>query len=473
MARFPARGSKGSRKRNSSVPPKKEKYNPQPPMADADAVWSAIDRVLKRQNSPEQGSAPESASHKTRKRGADRRKRRRRRYVVLLDLLGAVVWVGVLLKLLVVDWDRWLIYTFAPNLVFILDIRWYLPLALLALVLMLFGASKTGVAIAYIMTYPLVLICWKLPKVLIKYRSPVVVFGALSVGTAIYTRTRRLINSFAVALLSAFMVLLGDSDMVRLTGMAGLFAVIVWNIYASARSMLKVPEFLRAQQKGIQAVLGHDFLDRLIVPVQPDQKALASWGKEEAEAYRTSAGNAVLARWSLLWLSSALESFGRGPSRVWSTSLSTIWLIAQTVAAFSVIHFRAYVIEPQSYQFSVPPNGWTFVYYSFCALYFNEVAALAPISGIALVAKIVNGFIGVVVLGAVVFAVLAPHGKERSEAASKGVSVLLSNKVQDLDKLSEQQYQMALSDLENRLIASNWNAINFLTWIKGRAQIDG
>jgi hypothetical protein len=470
VTRFPARGSKGSRKRSSSLPPERQKYNPQAPMADADAVWSAVERILTENKKPDSGDQENNSNSKTRKRGADRKRRRRHRLVAALDVVGAVIWLAILLKLFVVDWDRLLVYAFIPDAVFLLDIRWYLPLALLALVLILFGASRTGVAIAYVMAFPIVVVLWKLPRLLIKYRSPVVVFGALSIGTAVYTRTRRVVISLAAALLSAFMVLLGDSPTLIITGMGGLFLVSMWNIYSTAKSMLKVPEFIRAQQKGIQAVLDHDILDRLIVPTQPDQKALAGWGKDEAEAYQTSAGNALLARWSLLWLSSALASFGRGPSAVLSTSLSTLWLIVQTVAAFTVIHYGAFLVTADSFDYIRVPNAWTFIYYSFCALYFGEVAALAPIAGLALVCKIANGFIGVVVLGAVVFTIVAPNGKQRSEAAANNVTVLLSGKVRDLDMLSEQQYQMSIPELEGRLLSTDWKAASFLNWIKRRAQ---
>jgi hypothetical protein len=446
-------------------------FKPQPPSADPDLVWDRVLALLKTEEVAP--TAPAAAEEpKARKRGAARRRQRRRRTIRALDVIGLVIWLGLVVKVFIADWDRLVVSFLFPQFTWVLDLRWLFPLALLAMLLVLFKASRLGLGIAYVITFPLVVAFWKIPKFLIEHRSPYVFFGLLSVVTTVASRSRRLIVSFTVACFSALLISLGDTDWLRLAGIVGMFGTLGWVLYATSVDMLRSPAFIRAQEKVVKALLSWDFIDRLIVPVQPNQLTLKSWKVNDAKAYRDRAGLAVLLRSSLNFSASSLDRYRTGPTTVVLNAIAVIAVILQTIAIFAFINYGVFLIDGSNFAYTQDPNGWTFGYYSSAALYFGEVTALVPVAGLAVVVKLANGLVGAVVLFTVMLTIFFTYRGARSDAISDEVVKMIQRKASDVEKMSTSQYQLPISDLELRLHETNWVAIGVAQWLAHRIPAD-
>jgi hypothetical protein len=475
MARFPGRGTQGSRTRISNTPPLQEVSKPHPPSADPDLVWGRVLTLLEAEEVAPTAAATATATTeqpKARRRGATRRRQRRRRTLRALDVIGFLVWLGLIVKVFIADWDRMVVSFLFPHLTWVLDLRWFFPLALLAMLLVLFKASRLGLGIAYVIAFPLVVVFWKIPKFLMEHRSPYVFFGLLSVVTTIASRSRRLIVSFTIACFSALLITLGDTNWLRLAGIVGMFATLGWVLCATSVDMLRSPAFIRAQEKLVRAMLSWDFFDRLIVPIQPNQLTLKSWKVDDAKAYRDSAGNAVLLRSSLAFSAYSLDRYRTGPTTVVLNAIAVISLILQIIAIFAFINYGVYLVDGSAFAYTREPNGLTFGYYSSAALYFSEVAALAPVTGLAMAVKIANGLVGGVILSTVILTIFFTYKGSRSDAISDEVVRMIKGKVSDVEKMSASQYQLPISDLELRLHQTNWGAGGVSRWLGQRIPAD-
>jgi hypothetical protein len=409
---------------------------------------------------------------KKRKRGEARRRQRRRRNIRALDIVGIVVWIGLLTKIFIADWDRWALGLLRPELSWVLDLRWFFPIALLAMLLVLFRASRLGLGISYVISFPLVVFLWKFPKFLIEHRSSYVFFGVLSAATTLVTRGRRLVISFAIACFSALLITLGDTVWLRYTGIAGMFGILAWVLYSTSIDMLRSPAFIQTQEKVVRAVLSMDFIDRLIVPVQPNQLTLKSWKLGDAKAYQASAGHAFLTRTSLAFAAYSLERYRAGPTAVVTNAISAVMLVFQVIAIFAFINFGVFLIDGSNFEYAHEPNGWTFAYYSSAALYFGEISTLAPVEGLAIIVKLANGIVGAVILSTVMLTIFFSYRSSRSATVSAEVVSMLRGKADDVENLSTSQYQLPLHDLEKRLQETNWSALGAARWLARQIPAD-
>lgn len=452
-------------------------YRPQPPKARPDELWERIETLIASEPpteaNPESAAEPKTPAPSTqkRKRGAARRRQRRRRVVRTLDVLGSIVWIVSLIKLFVGDVDRLLISSFAPQLVWLLDMRWLLVLGLVALILILFRARTLGVAVAYIVGFPLVILFWKIPKLLIKRRSTLLVSSLAGVATGFLSRAKFFIVALAIACLSGTMILMGETPPVVLAGMGAMLLVVMWWLTVTAIDLLHTSAFIKAQERVINWIFGFELIERFVTPEQPDALALKAWSVDDAKKFRDTAGFALIARRALLFWASAVDQYRRGPAVVVLNALLVVLLLAQVIGAFAFLSYGVFVIDPTQFAFTVTPDAWTFVYYSTVGAYFGEISALVPVGGLAIAVKLLNGIIGSIGVLTIIGSTLMGFRATRSDSESNSAARALRRKADELESLSEQQFQMSLQDLQQHLVAAGWGLIGVVTWLKTKTPV--
>jgi hypothetical protein len=439
-------------------------YEPQLPAASAAVVWERISMLIPEVADIEQPAEPP----KQRKRGAARRRKRLKRKARILDVVGAVVWLGAITKLFIADLDRLLVSSVIPQAAWLLDFRVFAVLALIALLLVLFKMRTLGVALAYVAAYPLVIIFWKLPKFLIKRRSPLLVMGLAGIVTSLAVRARLFICALAVSCLSGLLITLSGEPWLIYVGMGALLLTLLWWMSVTAIDLLRAPRFISAQEKLIKSATGAKLLDGLLTPKHPDPISLKAWTAEEAKAYRDIAGNVVLARRIMHFWAHSLDEYRKGPSVVILNVLVVVGLLAQVIAAFSLLTYGAFVVDSNQFEFTVPPQWSTFVYYSSTGLYFGEIGALAPVAGLAIVVKLLNGLVGAVGVLTIIGSMLIAFRSIRSESSSVGAIRLLNKKVNDIEATSGSQFQLSSEELEEHLLAASWGLMGVANWFASK-----
>ncbi len=344
--------------------------------------------------------------------------------------------------------------------------RWLLILGLVALILILFRARTLGVAVSYIVGFPLVVLFWKIPKLLIKRRGTVLVPSLAGVATGFLSRAKSFIVALAIACLSGTMILMGETPPVVLAGMGAMLLVVMWWLTVTAIDLLHTSAFIKAQERVINWIFSFDFIERFVTPEQPDALALKVWSADDAKKFRDTAGLALIARHALLFWASAVDQYRRGPAVVVLNALLVVLLLAQVIGAFAFLSYGVFVIDSTQFAFMVAPDAWTFVYYSTVGAYFGEISALVPVGGLAIAVKLLNGIIGSIGVLTIVGSTLMGFRATRSDSESNTAARALRRKADELESLSVQQFQMSLPDLQQRLVASGSGMIGVVTWLK-------
>jgi len=443
---------------------------PRPPFAQPEDIWAKIEDLL---SEDESTAKPTPSEPEKRPRRAERRRKKLlRRKIRILDIAGSVVWLVVVIKLFIGDLDRVLVSAYAPQFVWLLDARFLLVLFLLAMLLILFKARTLGIAVAYVAGFPFVLLSWKLPRLLIKSRSPLLAIGIAALVTSIVGRYRLFVIALATATLSGLIIVFSDTAWLVAVGMASMFATLMWWLVVTAIDLIRTPRFVRMQEKAIKKLLGWKLIENLVTPVSPDQIELNSWTAEDAKKYRDSAGNALLARQLFNFWAFSLDEYRKGPSLLLLNAAAGVAILAQVVVVFTFLNYGAYLIDPTGFDFTVPPSGWTFAYYSITAAYFGEISALAPTGALPILVKIANGAVGLIGVGTIITTVILNFRSIRADRASVSVVQLLRDRASRLETQSAEQFQMSMVELQNRLVTASWGLLSFLGWLTDKTPSD-
>lgn len=445
---------------------------PRPPAAKPDEIWKRINALVPDGVDPAATAEPDESPEK--KAAKARRAKRRKRAIRVLDVTGTVVWAYALTKLFVGDFDLDLLHVALPQVAWLLDFRFFIALGVLALLLLLFKVRRVGLGLLYVWAYPLVILLWKVPAFLIKHRSKLALLGAAGLTgaiSALYSlaaRSRRFFIAFALGCISGLIIVFSDTLWLTVFGMLTMAVTLVWWLVVTAVDVLRTPKFIRAQEKLLKKILAWKVVENLITPEQPDRVSLRAWTAEDAKKYINSAGTALLA-WRLLrFWAYALDQYRRGPSIVLTNAAIALGMIVTSILSFALINYAAFLIDPSGFHHLGRPDAATFLYYSFAGMYGGEIAALTPVGGLAVIAKLLTGFVGLACIGGLVVSTFLNFRASRADDSSTSAIQVLKAAANDLEIRSVQQFRLSFDDLEANVVAAGWTFVRAITWISGQ-----
>jgi hypothetical protein len=440
-----------------------DRYRIPAPLAKPDEIWGRVAELLA--DEPEAAAAADKPKEARRKRGAARRRARRLRWRRILDVVATVAWSLIVIKLFIGDLDRTILSSIAPGALWLLDVRWFLALAVAALLLLLLNGRTLGLSLGYVVCYPAVILLWKLPKTLIKRRSPLLAIGLASLTFNLAARTRPFIYAVTLETLCGLIILTSGEHWLLWVAVAAFAIVLVWWLAVMAIDMFRTEALLRAQNRFIRWLLGLKILNKVVTPDQPDQLSLKDWKLDDAKQYRDRAGAALIVRQVLFYWAEAVAQYRRGPAIAVLNALVVAGMIVQIVVAFAFINYGIYLIDPSQYTAATSPNAATFLYYSAAGVYFGEVDNLVPIGTWAVVAKLSNGFIGSIGVLTIVTSFLVSLRPARAEAGATTAIRTLTDEADNLETVIETHYRTNLTDLQARLELVEWSGLGALIWL--------
>ena len=409
--------------------------------------------------------ADKTEQPKLRKRGAARRRQRRLRWRRFLDAVGIFVWIGIVIKLFIGDLDRDVLMTFAPNAVWLLDLRWFAVIGLAALFLILFKLRTIGVSIAYVIGFPLVVLFWKIPKALFNRRSPILVAGLAGFVTSIASRAKLIVVALAAGCLSGLLIGIGGTPWLISIGAVGMLTTLIWTVVITAIDLLQTTSFLRAQERFIKWLIQLKVIEQFTTPIYPDQLTLKKWTVDDAKKFRDTVGLGLLARRVLHFWAYSIDRYRKGPSVVVLNAIVVVSLFVQVVVAFTFINWAVFLIDPTQFSYTGHPNLWAFAYYSATAVYFGEIDIVSPVGDVAIVAKLLNDVIGGVGVLTVVLSIFMGYRGTRLDSSSVDAIQLLNGKAYDIEKIAIERAWMSLDELEERLLSASWELFGVMNWI--------
>jgi len=151
--------------------------------------------------------------------------------------LAIIVWAYAIIKVLVFDIDIYLFRLIAPRAQWILNLRVFVLASIIAILWLVLGHRQFIVFFGYIIAYPLVLLFWKLPKLLLRRWAAFLVFLPTIYATVVTFR-----STFALytgAAISTVIIALTEEPILLVLAMLYLsffLAVALYRAFSRANS---------------------------------------------------------------------------------------------------------------------------------------------------------------------------------------------------------------------------------------------
>ncbi len=104
----------------------------------------------------------------------------------------------------------------------------------------------------YVVAFPAVVLCWKLPKLLGKTRSPVAFLAGANVLTLVFSDLKRSILLTALAVFATLAIAASHWEPLLIVAGLSILMLVIRTTYRSIKMSLAPSSFLRVQQKTIR-----------------------------------------------------------------------------------------------------------------------------------------------------------------------------------------------------------------------------
>jgi len=447
--------------------PKRGPTRPTPPAALPDQIWPRIEQLVATEPEKEEAQAEETKPSK-RRRGAARKRSRRRRLRRTLDTLGVVVWAFVAFKLTTGDLDREIMHVLLPQAMWVVDAPWLVLLFFVAAVLLMAKAHTAALVVLYVAAFPLVVVFWKIPRRFTKHRSSISLVAVASSLLNVIGRAKPFVLSFAGGALAGIFIFVGTTEWLIGAGAAMMLCILLWSLTTSVVDLLRTAPFLRAQEQAIAWLLRTQVVRSFTTPDIPNQLELANWGLEDAKKYRNAAGFNLLADQAIRWWEKLLTDSRRGPWVTLSSIVLLVVMVAQVVAAFTLITYAVYRIAPWQFDASPAPDGFTFTYYAFVGLYFGEIGALTPEGPLAVATKIINGVVGSIGVLTIISSLIVAYRNSSTDAGLADAVDALAKERASIESDAEEGFLLTYGEIEERLVTTRWDMTGAFHWMAGK-----
>lgn len=384
--------------------------------------------------------------------------------------LALVVWIYAIIKVFVFDIDLYLIGRVAPDSMWLLNLRLLVIAGALALAWLLLGHRIFFIGVAYVVAYPLIVLFWKLPRLVWRQWAAMLILlpsfystlGSLRSTFVLYT---------AAAISTAIIVVSNSQYLLALAMLYLVFFLLVisYRAFKSAQSssvFSRLAEILRK-------------LHPKIISGEYDQVSPATPQTDTTQADKEANG-AEIPQLSQLYMLHVAADFVA--SRVRDVSkdrqynallaASLLIVVGITVFIFALINWALFKIDPRAFD-GVDANPLLhFIAYSIGRLATADLTSIQPISPLATFLAVGEVFFSLVILVIIGFSILTAARDAYREDFHEFESALHDTASVIEDRIGA-KYQLTAVELEIRIADTSRDLVNVLRRMRGMPEIEG
>jgi hypothetical protein len=430
-------------------------------LAQQPSIWDKVDFGLAVTQSPASAEKPETST------GFDSWMRKWRWTRPVLDALATLFWVYVALKLFVADVDQAVLGNLA-------DYRFFFFLAVLcALVLWLRRPWPIVGGIAYVVLFPLVLACWRLPKALIKTRSPVVFLAAVNAVTSVIGDLKHSVVTTTLVAFTALAIALGHAEWLMAVAGGAMMVFVLQAVGRTVRFSLAKSRFLKVQQAAVRRTVDSGWLRSLTSPnadlLRPE---IEKFTREQQTTFVQNLGNGILAHRVLYYWAYQLEKYRRSPASLLFNGLAYVWLVVRVLLGLAFVNLAIYHADQSAYSYDDAPSFLDFLRCSIAGLYGSEIAAVQPRSDLADALSVATFVLGIVIVGGLITALLLGVRATRNESEIRETIQEIKYEGARLHRYLEDAYDASLDEMMLRLAQLKFGLMGLVQFLSSRIPND-
>jgi hypothetical protein len=366
------------------------------------------------------------------------------------ESFAIAVWLLIFIKVFVYDVDLLLVNR-VPWFQRLYPYKFFLLIGFVAVVWLTLGTKRAWKIIGYITAYPLILLLWRIPKLLFKNWALLLIF-APAIESVIFTlKWRFVFGSFTI--LAALGVSLFRNRAALIVCMAFLF------VYLSIHYILRLRVAFRPTSvfANIAPTIGEMWRHTIKTFKESEFKARSGPDAQPSEYPKKHIENVkALYLQNLLWTYAGKKLDEAVSSR--RTDLyfivALIYSFVLTVTVFGFEYWALFKIDPLSFQGADQASFWSFLLFSFNAILHTGFSTVSPVAGPALAMANLE-LVASLIIGLFFVFILLTSSRERYRQDLKSVVGHISASASQIERFLQKDLKMRLIDAEVKIIAAD------------------
>lgn len=357
--------------------------------------------------------------------------------VFFRETLAIFIWLYAILKVFVFDIDNYLVNRFFPNYAWIVYYKFLVFLFIAAVFWLITKNSKIIVLVLFILFYPVILIFWKIPVFLLKTKSAVLTFALIDSVISFFKSLKFSFVTTSFYLVATAIVLNSDNKYVLSVSILVLVGILFLVYIQRLVFVFKKTGVYEIYIKFFSFV--SDFaMNNPVYKIEEDtlNKSIDFMSEQEMEAWKSNVQQLVLYNRLFLFVSQKLKIYQEGGFNIVSSVIGLLVLVLYTSFTFSTINYGLFVINKSYYAVLGVPSFFTFFYYSFNVLLFNQIQELIPIAPISQAVSMLQSFFALFLVAILISLVFSIRSQRESDELKSTIEHLKieSKKLEDFIK---------------------------------------
>lgn len=426
-------------------------------------IWDKIDPSVVRSPESSTRAAKRTGSSSSTEAVKAKRKKCRQRRRRIADIVGCLTWTYVILKLFILDLDRLLVEAYAPQLQRLLDYKFFIYLALIALVVA--SIRKGTIFVPYVLFWPLVVVLWKIPRLAYRLRSWNLLIAILNACYSFVHNFRWNAIIRTAEILALLGISISRSPWVVYMCLLIIFLGLLLHYYRSIKVAVQSSRFLARQQQLIERLFNNQEGLRNAVCIEDEWRGpeIEKLNKKQVREFANRVSLGITVWKSLEFYTVLLNKYRRSTAPIVFGLSAFLWLFVQSVVAFTFLNYGLGNVHPGQYDGAEQASFIRYIYYSMNSLSLNTISQLSPTGDVATALSIFAGTCGSVLLLTLLGQIVFGLKQTRDDGAFQEFFAKIHKIRRDLESQLVIDYEVSPEEAWRRLEELGIGSVSLLT----------
>lgn len=378
------------------------------------------------------------------------KKKRRRTVRRRLDAIAWIFWPYAVLKLFVVDLDRKMLEVVSEDYGRLVDYRAFVYLAIL--IVLASTIKKSWMYVLYIIFFPLIVLLWKIPRLVHRRRSWLLVVGIVHVCSTLITAFRYNVITKGLAIFAVIVATIPKSPYLLIPGCLYLVVLLLVSYYRAVRHAFSRSRFLQQQDRLINFLLQKKPMNIDEVATELRGQQLELYPKADLDKFTNALNFHVAVNRGLYFWAYQLDQYRQTPVSLAMNGIAYFGLFLGSAAAVTTVNIGILHLDPSQFNYDSAPSVLAMAVYSTASLALNAAGGVEAAGDWANVVRLSAGVLGVAFLLSLLANIGLAYRRERDDSAIRETVKRLKRRAvqqeRDLKKVLDVDIEEALRRLD-------------------------
>ncbi|MCL4874232.1 hypothetical protein KJ039_09140 [bacterium] len=366
----------------------------------------------------------------------------------LKEIIAISFWIYVFVKLFVFDLDVFLVNRFAPEYIWLTNLKFFIILAVLAIIWLVSKNKNIFFWSMYIIFYPAILFFWKFPFFIFKQKSWSFAFASINALISFFISIKYnfiIIATFIISLAIIFYF----SNVIIIWCAIFALSMLLFVIYVHRLLLIFKPAAIFQLYSKIFSAMREHAQSSFVLDENMKAQPIEKLDQKQLEKWTANLQTAVLFNRICLFVAKKLKNYQNSGLNIISYVLTLLLLVIFTTISFTFINYGLYKINNNFFDISISntPSLFIFFYYSFNNLLFNSIQEIQPIVPITQTVFMLESFFALFLIVIFVSLLLTVKSKRHSDELDKTIGKI-NEEGNSLEKLIAAEYNL---DIESAI----------------------